>query len=138
MDDDEIDKNGYEGGGDYQEQILQLCKLAQGNITTIYWCKQQIRKRLKVLDRLVARMDSISELNPSPDKKQKKNHIDRVIKLQTDACKNLGDKIQEEIESLEQIRIASKSFGIDIRTRLLELDNTLEEGDVDMLTDPDE
>ena len=56
MANDDIDDNGYiddeNGGDDYRDQILQLCKLAQGNITTTK-CKQQIRKRLKVLDRLI-------------------------------------------------------------------------------------
>jgi hypothetical protein len=133
------DNNGYiddEGGGDeYRDQVLQLCKLAQGNITTIYWCKQQIRKRLKVLDRLVDRIASIKKLESSKDKWAKKRSIEEIIKKQTDACKNLGLKIQEEIESLEQIRIAAKSFGIDIRTKLLELDNTLEDKDIDTFFD---
>ena len=49
---DDLNINGYNDDGDsnkedYREQILQLCKLAQGNITTIYWCKQQIRKTIK-------------------------------------------------------------------------------------------
>tara|TARA_B100000579_G_scaffold433413_1_gene452123 strand:+ start:1194 stop:1607 length:414 start_codon:yes stop_codon:yes gene_type:complete len=131
-------KNGYEGDDDYGDQILQLCKLAQGNITTIYWCKQQIKKRLKVLDRLVDRMSDVTSLEPSKEKRQKRTHLDNVIKRQTDACKNLGEKIQEEIESLEQIRIAAKSFGIDIKTRLLELDDTLNGDDVNSFFDGDE
>ena len=134
MANDDIDNNGYiddKSGDDYREQILQLCKLAQGNITTIYWCKQQIRKRLKVLDRLVDRMKDVRKLDSNNDKWAKKRSIENIIKKQTDACKNLGIKIQEEIESLEQIRIAAKSFGIDIRTKLLEMDNTLEDKDFD-------
>ena len=132
------DNNGYidgEGGDEYRDQVLQLCKLAQGNITTIYWCKQQIRKRLKVLDNLVIRIADIKKLESSPQKWAKKRSIEQIIKKQTDACKNLGLKIQEEIESLEQIRIAAKSFGIDIRTKLLELDNTLEDKDFDSFFD---
>ena len=126
MDDINQDNNGYDetSGDDYKEQILQLCKLAQGNITTIYWCKQQIRKRLKVLDRLVNRMSEVNKLEDGPDKSAKKNRLENLIKLQTDGCKDLGLKIQEEIESLEQIRIAAKSFGIDIKTKLLELDDS--------------
>ena len=45
--------------------------------------------------------------------------------------KNLGEKIKLEIESLESIRIASKAYGIDIKTRLLEIDNKLESSDID-------
>jgi t-SNARE complex subunit (syntaxin) len=128
--------NGYEdddSGDDYKEQILELCKLAQGNITTIYWCKQQIRKRLKVLDRYVNRMSDVNKLDETPDKHAKKKRLEELIKGQTDGCKDLGTKIQEEIESLEQIRISAKSFGIDIKTRLLELDDTLDNDDVDSL-----
>ena len=134
MGNDENINNGYsleDDNSDYKEQILELCKLAQGNITTIYWCKQQIRKRLKVLDRLVERISKIKSLEKTSDMLSKKKHLEKVIKLQTDACKNLGIKIQEEIESLEQIRIAAKSFGIDIKTRLLELDDSLGDSDID-------
>jgi hypothetical protein len=73
--------NSYEdddSGDDYKEQILELCKLAQGNITTIYWCKQQIRKRLKVLDRYVNRMSDVNKLDETPDKHAKKKKIRRV------------------------------------------------------------
>lgn len=132
--------NGYDddenGGEDYREQILQLCKLAQGNITTIYWCKQQIRKRLKVLDRLVDRMTDAKN-----KKKQDASQIERIegiIKKQTTACKELGDKIETEIESLEAIRVAAKSFGIDIKTRLLELDDTLNDQDIDSFFEDEE
>lgn len=132
--------NGYDdgenGGEDYREQILQLCKLAQGNITTIYWCKQQIRKRLKVLDRLVDRMTDAKN-----KKKQDVSQIERIegiIKKQTTACKELGDKIETEIESLEAIRVAAKSFGIDIKTRLLELDDTLNDQDIDSFFEDEE
>jgi hypothetical protein len=41
----------------------------------------------------------------------------------------LGDKIQSEIESLDAIRIAARSYGIDIKQRLLEMDRTLEDKD---------
>jgi len=136
MGDDYDDKNGYDDfQGDLGEHILELCKLAQGNITTIYWCKQQLRKRLKILDRLVDR------LGLAKDKKQhhKIEKIEDIIKRQTDACKELGEKIQLEIESLDAIRIAAKSYGIDIKTRLLELDDSLESRDVldDILPDGD-
>ena len=40
--------------------------------------------------------------------------------------RNLVKKLQIEIESLEAIRVASKSYGIDIKTRLFELDNKLD------------
>ena len=129
MGNNDLDINGYNDGednDDYREQILQLCKLAQGNITTIYWCKQQIRKRLKVLDRLVKRLSEADENDDS-----QKNRIENIIKRQTDACKELGDKIETEIESLEAIRVAAKSYGIDIKARLLELDDTLDGDDVD-------
>ena len=67
------------------------------------------------------------------------NRIENIIKKQTDACKELGDKITAEIESLEAIRIASKAYGIDIKTRLLELDNSLESSDFDdLFSDNDE
>jgi hypothetical protein len=127
---DDLNINGYNDDGDsnkedYREQILQLCKLAQGNITTIYWCKQQIRKRLKVLDRLVKRLSDLE------DDDTQKNRIESIVKKQTDACKELGDKIETEIESLEAIRVAAKSFGIDIKARLLELDDTLDGDDFD-------
>ena len=132
METDDPNDNGYidkgDDSGDYREQILQLCKLAQGNITTIYWCKQQIRKRLKVLDRLVKRMSDEKSVDDSSDKITR---IELIIKKQTNACKELGDKIETEIESLEAIRVAAKSFGIDIKTRLLELDNTLDSEDYD-------
>ena len=128
MGNDNQNINGYnnDDGGDYREQILQLCKMAQGNITTIYWCKQQIRKRLKVLDRLVKRLSETKE-----DDGSQKGRIEHIIKKQTDACKELGDKIETEIESLEAIRVAAKSFGIDIKARLLELDDTLDGDDID-------
>ena len=57
--------------------------------------------------------------------------IEVLIKRQTNACKELGEKIKIEIESLEAIRVASKSYGIDIKTRLLEIDNKLESSDID-------
>ena len=127
MGDDFIDTNGYSGNDDdLGNHILELCKLAQGNVTTIYWCKQQIRKRLKILDRLVNRLSDAKD-NNAPKKKQDK--IEGIIKKQTDACKELGEKIQLEIESLDAIRIAAKSYGIDIKSRLLALDDTLGDGD---------
>lgn len=139
MANDDINDNGYiddeNGGDDYRDQILQLCKLAQGNITTIYWCKQQIRKRLKVLDRLIKRMSD--EKNKSSDT-EKVERIEMIIKKQTTACKELGDKIETEIESLEAIRVAAKSFGIDIKARLLELDDSLETDDVDSFFEDDD
>ena len=135
---DDLNINGYNDDDgdeevDYREQILQLCKMAQGNITTIYWCKQQIRKRLKVLDRLVKRLSDTKE-----DDESQKSRIENIIKKQTDACKELGDKIETEIESLEAIRIAAKSFGIDIKARLLELDDTLDGEDIDSFFEEDE
>jgi len=135
---DDLNINGYSDDDgdeevDYREQILQLCKMAQGNITTIYWCKQQIRKRLKVLDRLVKRLSDTKE-----DDESQKSRIENIIKKQTDACKELGDKIETEIESLEAIRIAAKSFGIDIKARLLELDDTLDGDDIDSFFEEDE
>jgi hypothetical protein len=135
---DDLNINGYdddsEGEGEnYRDQIMQLCKLAQGNITTIYWCKQQIRKRLKVLDRLVKRLSETSDEDDT-----QKNRIEGVIKRQTNACKELGDKIETEIESLEAIRVAAKSFGIDIKARLLELDDTLDGDDIDSFFEEDE
>jgi hypothetical protein len=123
MGDDNDDKNGYDDyQGDLGEHILELCKLAQGNITTIYWCKQQLRKRLKILDRLVVRLANRKDADDQPEI----DRIEGVIKKQTDACKELGEKIQLEIESLDAIRIAAKSYGIDIKTRLLELDDSAE------------
>lgn len=135
---DDLNTNGYSDDDgdeevDYREQILQLCKMAQGNITTIYWCKQQIRKRLKVLDRLVKRLSDTKE-----DEESQKSRIENIIKKQTDACKEIGDKIETEIESLEAIRIAAKSFGIDIKARLLELDDTLDGDDIDSFFEEDE
>jgi hypothetical protein len=137
MENDKPNKNGYEGGDDnYRDQILQLCKLAQGNITTIYWCKQQIRKRLKVLDRLVKRLtDTKNQKNVNDEQV---NRIEGIIKMQTGACTELGDKIETEIESLEAIRVAAKSFGIDIKARLLELDDTLSNEDVDDFFEDDD
>ena len=38
---------------------------------------------------------------------RKNRRIESIIKKQTDACKELGDKIETEIESLEAIRVAS-------------------------------
>jgi len=106
-----------------------LCKLAQGNITTIHWCKSQIKKRLKVLDRLIERLSNINE---STELKTETNtRIELLIKKQTDACKELGEKISSEIESLEAIRVASKAYGIDIKTRLLEIDDKLSQSDMD-------
>ena len=124
MEGDKFDNNSYD---DTREQILQLCKLAQGNISTIHWCKKQIKKRLKVLDRLIERLAQFKK----DEKPGQIARIEAIIKKQTDACKELGEKIKAEIESLEAIRIASKSFGIDIKTRLLELDNTLDSSDFD-------
>ena len=95
-------------------------KLAQGNITTIYWCKQQIRKRLKILDRLVVRLKE-------SEKESDKERIEKIIGEQTNYCKELGEKIKLEIESLDAIRVAAKAYGIDIKTRLLELDDSLSE-----------
>ena len=104
MDDINQDNNGYDetSGDDYKEQILQLCKLAQGNITTIYWCKQQIRKRLKVLDRLVNRMSEVNKLKDGLDKSAKKNRLENLIKLQTDGCKDLGEKFKKKLKVLSK------------------------------------
>ena len=126
MGDENNDNNGYD---ETREQILQLCKLAQGNISTIHWCKSQIKKRLRVLDRLIERLDKFRDENKSGQI----NRIEVIIKTQTDACKELGDKITIEIESLEAIRVASKAFCIDIKTRLLELDDSLDSSDFDDL-----
>ena len=121
MDDELYNSNGYDDGN-LGDQILELCKLAQGNLTTIFWCKQQIRERLKKLDRLVGRLEKVADEN-TKDKKRLKE----IIKNQTDSCKELGDKIQVEIESLDAIRLAARSYGIDIKQRLLEMDRTLED-----------
>ena len=120
-----------------RDQILELCKLAQGNITTIVWCKSQIKRRLKVLDRLVERLSTISDENRENVEDSKKR-LEVLIKKQTDACKEIGEKIKIEIESLDAIRVASKAYGIDIKTRLLELDNKLESSDFDEFFDSDE
>ena len=136
MDDENFGHNGYgDESDDLGSQILELCKLAQGNVTTIYWCKQQIRKRLKILDRLVKRLSRAKKTEAD----EKHERIEDIIKKQTDACKELGEKIQLEIESLDAIRIAAKSYGIDIKSRLLALDNTLgdEEGFDDFFPDDD-
>lgn len=121
MDDELYNSNGY-NDENLADQILELCKLAQGNLTTIFWCKQQIRERLKKLDRLVIRLEKVEDKN-TEEKKRLKN----VIKNQTDSCKELGDKIQAEIESLDAIRIAARSYGIDIKQRLIEMDKSLED-----------
>ena len=130
MDGESDKEKGYDK---IRQQILELCKLAQGNITTIHWCKSQIKKRLRVLDRLVERLTSVRE--QVSDKKDlskiDSKRIEKLIKKQTDACKELGEKIKLEIESLEAIRVASKAYGIDIKTRLLEIDNKLESSDID-------
>ena len=121
MKDQDNDNNSYTGGDDEtRSHILELCKLAQGNITTIYWCKQQIRKRLKILDRLVVRLKE-------SEKESDKERIEKIIGEQTNYCKELGEKIKLEIESLDAIRVAAKAYGIDIKTRLLELDDSLSE-----------
>ena len=115
MADGDDKKKGY---NKIRDQILDLCKLAQGNITTIHWCKTQIKKRLKVLDRLVERLSSISDSdNKDEISEETSKRIQSLIKKQTNACKELGEKIKLEIESLEAIRVASKSYGIDIKTR---------------------
>tara|TARA_B110000495_G_C22812390_1_gene474233 strand:+ start:217 stop:633 length:417 start_codon:yes stop_codon:yes gene_type:complete len=130
MSDDENNKKGYDK---IRDQILELCKLAQGNITTIHWCKTQIKKRLRVLDRLVERLTGVRENPPTETKPPQDTgpRIEKLIKKQTDACKELGEKIKSEIESLDAIRVASKAYGIDIKTRLLEIDNKLESSDID-------
>ena len=134
MDDELNNNNGY-GDGNLGDQILELCKLAQGNLTTIFWCKQQIRERLKKLDRLVGRLEKVADENTD-----EKTRLKGVIKKQTDSCKELGDKIQSEIESLDAIRVAARAYGIDIKQRLLEMDRTLEDKDGfdDMFSDSDE
>lgn len=119
-DQDNESNNGYEGDDETRTHILELCKLAQGNITTIYWCKQQIRKRLKILDRLIIRLKDAKE-------ETDKQRIEKIIGKQTNYCKELGEKIKLEIESLDAIRVAAKAYGIDIKTRLLELDESLNE-----------
>ena len=121
MDDELYNSNGY-NDENLADQILELCKLAQGNLTTIFWCKQQIRERLKKLDRLVERLEKVND-EDTGEKKRLKN----VIKKQTTSCKELGDKIQLEIESLDAIRIAARSYGIDIKQRLIEMDRSLED-----------
>ena len=129
MADGDDKKKGY---NKIRDQILDLCKLAQGNITTIHWCKTQIKKRLKVLDRLVERLSSLPD-SDHEDKisEETGKRIQSLIKKQTNACKELGEKIKLEIESLEAIRVASKSYGIHIKTRLLEIDNKLDSSDID-------
>ena len=57
MADDDKNKKGYDK---IRNQILELCSLALGNITTIHWCKNQLKKRLKVLDRLVERLTKLN------------------------------------------------------------------------------
>jgi len=129
MAEDDDRKKGYDK---IRDQILELCKLAQGNITTIHWCKAQIKKRLKVLDRLVERLSSIPDSKSDDEvSDDTRRRIQLLIKKQTTACKELGEKIKLEIESLEAIRVASKSYGIDIKTRLLEIDNKLDSSDID-------
>jgi len=129
MADDDNKENGYDK---IRDQILELCKLAQGNITTIHWCKGQIKKRLKVLDRLVERLSLLNKADDGDSEAEEiAERLTVLIKRQTNACKELGEKIKTEIESLESIRIASKSYGIDIKTRLLEIDNKLESSDID-------
>lgn len=127
------DKNNKKGYDKIRDQILELCKLAQGNITTIVWCKSQIKRRLRVLDRLVERLANLKEQIDSNENSKPHAHerVELLIKKQTDACKELGDKIKTEIESLDAIRVASKAYGIDIKTRLLEIDNKLELSDID-------
>jgi hypothetical protein len=126
---DDDRKKGYDK---IRDQILELCKLAQGNITTIHWCKSQIKKRLKVLDRLVERLSSLPDSKSGNEASDDTSRlIQLLIKKQTTACKELGEKIKLEIESLEAIRVASKSYGIDIKTRLLEIDNKLNSSDID-------
>ena len=80
MDGDKDKEKGYDK---IRDQILELCKLAQGNITTIIWCKNQIKKRLKVLDRLVERLTSVKE---STDE-EKKIHIALVEQNLAKLCK---------------------------------------------------
>ena len=128
---DNDNNNGYEGNDETRTHILELCKLAQGNITTIYWCKQQIRKRLKILDRLIDRMKK-------SDDELDKERIEKIIGKQTSFCKELGEKIKLEIESLDAIRVAAKAYGIDIKTRLLELDDSLSEEGLEDFFDSDE
>ena len=92
---DDDRKKGYDK---IRDQILELCKLAQGNITTIHWCKSQIKKRLKVLDRLVERLSSLPDSksgNEASDDTSRR--IQLLIKKQTTACKELGEKIKLEI-----------------------------------------
>ena len=136
MADDDNKENGYDK---IRDQILELCKLAQGNITTIHWCKGQIKKRLKVLDRLVERLSLLNKADDGdPEAEETAERLTALIKRQTNACKELGEKIKTDIESLESIRIASKSYGIDIKTRLLEIDNKLESSDIDEFFSDDE
>ena len=129
MGSDDKNKNGYDDKDDLSEHILEMCKLAQGNITTIHWCKTQIRKSLKVLDRLVERLRNLPSNEGGLSESSDSKRIENIIKRQTDYCKELGEKIQLEIESLEAIRIAAKSYGIDIKTRILQIDDALELGD---------
>ena len=119
MDDGNDNENGYDK---IRDQILELCKLAQGN--------DQIKKRLKVLVRLVERLTKVNEETGNSETKKSKR-IEGLIKKQTAACKELGDKIKLEIESLDAIRVASKAYGIDIKSRLLEIDEKLESSDID-------
>ena len=126
MGDENNNNNGYDDKDDLSESVLEMCKLAQGNITTIHWCKTQIRKHLKVLDRLVERLKNTKETDSNMNEIIR---IEDIIKKQTDSCKELGEKIQLEVESLEAIRIAAKSYGIDIKTRILQMDDALELGD---------
>ena len=81
MADDDDRKKGYDK---IRDQILELCKLAQGNITTIHWCKAQIKKRLKVLDRLVERLHLLSKSNDSEDvTEETSKRLQNLIKKQT-------------------------------------------------------
>ena len=91
------DKNNKKGYDKIRDQILELCKLAQGNITTIHWCKSQIKKRLRILDRLVERLSHIREGEPPQSNKTDGKRIELLIKRQTDGCKELGEKIKAEI-----------------------------------------
>ena len=85
-------------------------------------------------------MERLTLLKESIDDEKKislnsSKRIELLIKKQTDACKELGEKIKTEIESLDAIRVASKAYGIDIKTRLLEIDKKLESSDIDEFFD---
>ena len=103
-------------GDEYNSPVMELCKRAQGNLTTIYWCKAQIRVQLMIIRKLVSRLATLED-------NESRTVVREKINKHVAKCTEFGDKIKTEIMDLEAVRLEAKRLGIDIKTKLINDEN---------------